>query len=95
MLSSLERGQLDQAFNQANQYYLSDLTNGPIFVTRTLQSIYLGQIAALCSLKPSSLCKERFERFQTMHGDAELNNQAGSWGKEATLIMARRGALIP
>ena len=95
VLSSLERGQLDQAFNQANQYYLSDLTNGPIFGTRTLQSIYLGQIAALCSLKPSPLCKDRFERFQTMHGDAELNNHAGSWGKEATLIMARRGALIP
>ncbi|MSP19668.1 MAG: hypothetical protein EXR74_08870 [Bdellovibrionales bacterium] len=95
VLSNLERGQLDQAFNQANQYYLSDLTKGPISATRAIQSIYLGQIAALCSLKPSPLCKDRFERFQTMHREAELNSYGGSWGKEATLIMARRGSLIP
>lgn len=94
VLASLEMGQLDQAFNQANQYYLSGLPSGPISGTRTLQSIYLGQISALCSLKPSPLCKERYERFQTIHAEAELTNGAGSWGKEATLIMAKRGLLI-
>ncbi|MEI8026235.1 MAG: hypothetical protein WCI18_07785 [Pseudomonadota bacterium] len=95
VLAKLEMGQLDQAFNDANQYYLSGLPNGPISATRTLQSIYLGQISALCSLKPSPLCKERMERFQSVHLEAELNNGAGSWGKEATLAMAKRGSLIP
>jgi Ca2+/Na+ antiporter len=94
VLASLEMGQLDQAFNQANQYYLGGLPSGPISATRTLQSIYLGQISALCSLNPSPLCKERLERFKTLHGEAELANGAGSWGKEATLIMAKRGMLI-
>lgn len=95
VLSNLEMGHLDQAFNQANQYYLSDLSKGPISATKSIQSIYLGQISALCSLRPSPLCKARLERFQTIHVEAELNNGAGSWGKEATLIMARRGSLIP
>ena len=95
VLSNLEMGHLDQAFNQANQYYLSDLSKGPISATKSIQSIYLGQISALCSLRPSPLCKARLEMFQTIHVEAELNNGAGSWGKEATLIMARRGSLIP
>ena len=94
VLSNLELGQIDQAFNQANQYYLGGLPSGPISATRTLQSIYLGQISALCSLMPSPLCKDRMQRFQTLHNEAELNNGAGSWGKEATLIMARRGSII-
>lgn len=95
VLAKLEMGQLDQAFDQANQYYLSVLPRGPIKATRTLQSIYLGQISALCSLKPSPLCKDRLERFRSMHGEAQLDNGAGSWGKEATLLMARRGLVIP
>jgi hypothetical protein len=95
VLSLLELGNKERAFDIANSYYLSDLTLGPILATSTLQSIYAGHISALCSLDSTSLCQSRLNHFLSIHKFASLNSSAGIWGHEATILMAKRGGIVP
>ncbi len=94
VLAYLENGRLDEALGVASEYYLSGVPHGPIAATRTLQSIYAGQMTVLCSIKPSELCTRRLERFRAVHPEANPNTGSGHWGREATLMMARRGGLL-
>ncbi len=93
VLSSLENGNMSRAMDLASQYYLGDLSLGPISATRTLQAVYAGQLTVLCQLNPSPLCSSRLNHFLLLHPEAIINSGAGSWGREATLIMAKRGGL--